>query len=524
MGIVENQNTPRNVVSVDLGASSGRIMLVRMVFGQPLSVTEAHRFSNGAVRQHGSLRWDIEAIFSEILHGIGAAARLCAQAGERLDSIGIDSWAVDYGLLDESGELVGLPHHYRDSRTQGMPKRVYEVVSASEHYAVNGMQTQPFNTEFQLIAESASGGLESAKVLLLIPDLLGYWLTGRAVTEVTNASTSGMVDAERRTWALGLISRVEREVLGAGLQHLLTDLVEAGTTVGELLPSVAHAIGVDYPVRVIAVGSHDTASAVVAVPADPETHFAYISCGTWSLVGLELEAPVLSEESRQANFANELGVDGTVRYLKNVMGLWVFQECVRAWRELGEESRVSVLVELASRAERGRTIIDINAPDFFPPAEAADGWMMARIHRAAKTANQPVPQTQAEIVRCIIDSLASAYRDAIHEAEALSGQRVEIVHMVGGGIQNRLLCQATADVTGLRVLAGPVEGAIVGNALVQWRALERGSVGADDGDSEAEQSSELHTLSDLRAASRVGLDLKVYEPVGRASTVDLAMR
>lgn len=492
MGIVVN---PINIAAVDLGASSGRVMLARVVGGQPIDMVEVHRFPNGAIERDGKLYTDIEGIFTQILVGLAAAVARCAEAGELLNSVGIDSWAVDYGLFDESGTLVGQPRHYRDSRTENLPEQVYEVVSAQEHYAVNGMQTQPFNTEFQLVAEARDGGLDQAAMALLIPDLLGFWLTGKAVAEITNASTTGLVDAAARTWSDLLIGRIESDVIGGiDVRSKLAPIVESGVVIGTLMGSVAERIGARNEVSVIAVGSHDTASAVVGVPA-VGSNFAFISCGTWSLVGQELLDPVLTQAAREANFANELGVDGTVRFLKNVMGLWVLQEAAREWQESGQISDIAQLVGLASECEPNTTIIDINDGSLFPP-----GDMFTRVAALARESGQPVPSTQGEFTRCVIDSLAHAYKTAIETSSALSGQQIDVIHMVGGGIQNRLLCQATADVTGLEVVAGPVEGAALGNVLIQARAL--GAFG----------SCPSVDLAALRVELKRGIELVHYLP------------
>ncbi|MER6207144.1 rhamnulokinase family protein [Streptomyces sp. NPDC001642] len=432
--------------AVDLGASSGRVMVGR-VGPDSLEVTEAHRFPNRPVRTPEGLRWDILALYAGVLDGLRAA-------GPALDSVGIDSWAVDYGLLDADGALLGNPVHYRDARTEGVAEKVWATVPAGELYASTGLQYAPFNTLYQLTAARESAQLAAAERLLLIPDLLSYWLTGEQGTELTNASTTQLVDPRTREWSYDIASR-----LGIDL-GLFAPLRQPGDPAGVLRAEVLEETGLRGPVPVTVVGSHDTASAVAAVPA-VEERFAYICTGTWSLVGLELDAPVLTEASRAANFTNELGLDGTVRYLRNIMGLWLLQECVRAWGdpELGE------LLREAARVPALRSVVDAGDAGFLAP-----GRMPERIADACRASGQSVPESRGEITRCILDSLALAHRRAVGEARELAGHPVDVVHIVGGGTRNALLCQLTADACGLPVVAGPTEAAALGNVLVQARA------------------------------------------------------
>ena len=493
--------TPRAVfAAIDLGASSGRVMLGRVLTreadaaGDHIELSEVARFANGAVEVDGQLHWDILALYRGILSGLRAAVRLCAERGEVLAGIGIDSWAVDYGLLDRDGKLLGNPVSYRDARTQGLPERVYARVSAAEHYKVNGLQTQPFNTEFQLLAAGDTAQFAAAHSLLLIPDLLNYWLTGHKRCEITNASTTGLIDVRTRDWSQPLLDRLSREFSAfTRVSDLLSPVIEAGEILGSLRPLIARDIGLDHDVPVVAVGSHDTASAVVAVPAR-SPRYAYISCGTWALVGVELDAPVLTAASRTANFTHELGVDGTVRYLRNVMGLWVLQESLRTWEEQGHAPDLAALLAEAGDLPGFTTIVDIDSSEFLAP-----GDMPARIARLARETGQPVPATRGEVVRCIIDSLAVAFDRALRQASELSGQEVEVIHMVGGGIQNELLCQLTADLSGLPVVAGPVEGAVLGNILIQARAVGHPSAAGKD-------------LTGLRELGARGVPLKHYAP------------
>ena len=445
---------PARVVAIDLGASSGRVISVR-VGPDLLEAVEEHRFPNEPVTVGGTLYWDV----LRMMHGIELGLRRARLAGP-VDAIAIDSWAVDYGLLDADGRLLGNPVHYRDDRTVGVLEQLGTELDPAAVYRTTGLQQQRFNTLGQLAASRGSAQLTAARRLLMIPDLLAYWLTGVESAEVTNASTTQLFDATRRAWDPALIAH---HGLPAGLFPVA---VEPGALIGVVLPDVATRTGLDAGTPVIAVGSHDTASAVVGVPAQGPD-FAYISCGTWSLVGLELDTPVLTEASRAANATNELGVDGTVRYLRNTMGLWMLQECQRHWASasLGEPLRLEVLLELAGAEPVATWLVDADDEAFLAP-----GDMPARI--AARAAeNGPVPQTPAQVVRCILDSLALAYRRSIALVRELAGREVRVVHVVGGGARNALLCQLTADACGLPVVAGPTEAAALGNALVQARAL-----------------------------------------------------
>jgi rhamnulokinase len=467
------------LAAVDLGASSGRVMAARVGTGR-LDLHEVHRFPNRPVRTGGTLHWDVLALHGGILDGLRAAGRDLG----RLDGVGIDSWAVDYGLLDADGALLGNPVHYRDARHEAAVPAVHAVVPPAELYRITGLQHLPFNTVFQLAATRNSAQLVAARTLLLIPDLLAYWLTGAVGAEVTNASTTGLLDATSREWSRPVIDglRLPRE--------LFPPLRQPGERLGELRDDVLAETGLAGPVPVTAVGSHDTASAVVGVPAAVD-RFAYISCGTWSLVGVELEKPVLTEESRVAGFTNELGVDGTVRYLRNVMGLWLLQESQRTWAVAGLTTGLAGLLAAAAQVPAFTAVVDPDDPRFLPP-----GDMPARIAQACSETGQTPPQSQAETVRCILDSLALAYRRTVRRAAELSGRDVEVVHLVGGGARNPLLCQLTADACGRLVLAGPVEAAALGNVLIQARGL-----GAVSG-----------ALPELRALLRTTQDAQLYLP------------
>jgi sugar (pentulose or hexulose) kinase len=470
----------RTVVAVDLGASGGRVMTGRVGAGT-LELREVSRFGNRPVTVHGTLHWDVLRLHARLLDGLRAAG---AQA--ELASIGIDSWGVDYGLLDADGVLLGNPVHYRDARTAGVAERVAARLGARELYAVTGIQQLPINTLVQLAAAAGSRQLAAAATLLLIPDLLGYWLTGHVGAEVTNASTTQLYDVRAGQWATGIMA-------SAGVRpDLFPPLRPPGSVIGVLVPEARAATGLGDRVPVVAVASHDTASAVAATPAG-RPDFAYISCGTWSLVGLELASPVLTEESRLANFSNETGLDGTIRYLRNVMGLWLLQESLRTWAGAGLPADLGPLLAEAGRSDPLRSVVDPDAAEFLGP-----GDMPARIAAACGRLGQPGPDSQAQTVRCILDSLALAHRRALQQAQQLSGVAVSAVHLVGGGARNALLCQLTADACGLPVLAGPVEATALGNVLVQARAL-----GGAPGD-----------LAGLRALVRATQPLRRYPPSG----------
>lgn len=492
-------NTRAAFAAVDLGATSGRVML-GVVEGGPgaehIELTEVGRFSNGPigvpVGGATASHWDILHLWRGVLDGLRTAGTRARVQGLELAGIGIDSWAVDYGLVGADGSLLGNPRHHRDQRVVGVSDDVLARLGAGSHYGVNGLQTLPFNTEFQLVAGRHDSLWPLADSVRLIPDLLGSWLTGEVAAEVTNASTTGLVDATTRQWSDVVIDGLESAYPDLGdLRGRLAPLIEPGSVVGRLTEAIQEATGLG-PVPVIAVGSHDTASAVVGVPAAGD-RFAYISSGTWSLVGLELDEPVLTEESRRANVTNELGVDGTVRYLKNVMGLWVLSETLRTWRESGVDVSLSEALAAARSAEPQRTVIDIDAHEFLSP-----GDMPARIVAAARASGQLAPETTGQVVRCILDSLAGAYARVLNEVTRLSDREVDVVHVVGGGAQNELLCQLTANATGRPVLAGPAEGAALGNLVVQARAAGVLAGGLDE----------------LRAVVARSSHLRRFEPTG----------
>ena len=465
------------VAAVDLGATSGRVILGHVSHNE-LSIRPVARFPNLPVRTIDGLHWNILEIYRNVLAGLGHAVR--EEPG--LESIAIDSWAVDYALM-RGGRMLGTPYHYRDERNQNAVGEAHKRVTAADLYASNGLQHLPFNTLFQLTDDRLAGTLDLADEFLLIPDLLGYWLTGVSVAERTNASTTGLVNVGTGEWDDAVIASL-------GLpRSVFPTLVAAGTPIGGLLPEVANEIGVgtDRP-TVMTVGSHDTASAVVAIPATTDD-FAYISCGTWGLVGVELPSPVLSEAGRLANFTNEGGVDGRVRFLHNVMGLWLLSESVRTWERSEPPINLPALIAAAADVTGEVPVFNANDPAFLAP-----GDVPARIAEWFRQHNLPAPRTQAEVVRSILNSLADAFATAVETASVLSGKRVRVIHIVGGGSQNELLCQLIADRSGLPVEAGPVEATAIGNVLIQSRSAGRS--GASEG-----SSSTLESLRSLVAAA-----------------------
>jgi rhamnulokinase len=454
-------------------------VLVGRFGAAPATLEEVHRFPNEPVRVSGRLHWDALRLFRGVLDGLGRAEENYGP----LDSVGVDGWAVDYGLLDGFGRLIGNPVHYRDERTVPEVEKVLAETGPEYLYAATGCQLQPFNTVFQLLAERRGDVLAIARDALLVPDLINYWLCGVRGTELTNASTTGLLDVRTRTWSVEL---AERLGVSAGL---FPPLHTPGTVLGSVLPDVladAHLTGAP---QVIAVPSHDTAAAVAGVPADRET-FAYVSTGTWALVGVELPTPVITDDGRAANFTNEIGADGTIRYLRNVTGFWLLQECMRTWTAEGHRIDLDELTSAATAVPSLQAVVDVQDARF-----AAPGEMPTRIADAAVGSS---PSTPAEIARCVLDSMALAIRVALRDAVRLTARQVDIVHVVGGGVANRLFCQLVADACGLPVLAGPSEAASWGNAVAQAQAL--GAVG--------------RSLAAARDVVREAVDPEAYPPRG----------
>ncbi|HZG86094.1 rhamnulokinase [Paenibacillus sp.] len=440
-----------SVLAFDLGASSGRAVAGRLENGR-LVVEEIHRFPNDPVQVGNRLYWDILRLYHEIKQGVIKAR----QAGIDVRSIGIDSWAVDFGLIGANGELIANPYHYRDHHTDGMMDEVFAKLGKANIYAKTGLQFLQFNTMYQLAAlvKADNPALAAADKLLMIPDLLRYFLTGIMKGEYTNASTTQLLGAESRAWDAELVA-------GVGVKpSLLPDVVQPGSLVGPLTPRVQEELIVG-PIPVVAVAEHDTASAVVAVPA-LDADFAYLSCGTWSLLGTELDHPVLTEQALAWNFTNEGGYGGTYRLLKNIMGLWLVQECKRTWDKEGKNHSFAELVKLAEAAAPHAAYIDPDDDQFLAPSD-----MPAQIRAYCRATGQPVPETEGAVIRCVLESLALKYRWVLERTERLAGKTFGGLHIVGGGIQNELLCRMTANAIRRPVWAGPAEGSAIGNVLVQ---------------------------------------------------------
>jgi rhamnulokinase len=467
------------VAAVDIGATSGRVVLGR-VGPDRLDIEVVHRFPNHPVRTADGLHWNTLELYRNVLEGL----RKSVAAEPGLLSIGIDSWATDYALMRAAGHgdrMTSTPYHYRDPRTSRGVDTVHELVEPKTLYGVSGLQFLPFNSLYQLAVDHADGVLDEATTMLLVPDLIAYWLTGIKRAERTNASTTGLLDLGG-DWNTALIDKLS---LPSGL---FPQLVNPGEIIGQLTAAVAGEIGAAQPINVVAVGSHDTASAVVAVPMlTPDA--AYICSGTWSLVGVELGQPVLTEESRIANFTNERGVDGRIRYLRNVMGMWLVNECASAWQRSARPLELSQLIAAAGKADRW-AVFDVDDPTLLPA-----GDMPQRITAllAAAGLHEPSPP---QMVRSILESLAVAYAQTLDDAERLSGQPIRVVNLVGGASQNGLLCQLIADRSGRPLLAGPVEATAIGNILIQARRA-----GLADGD-----------LEDLRCRVAAALPPIQYSP------------
>ncbi len=441
-------------LAIDLGASSGRVLAGLFKNGE-LKLEEVHRFWNGAVEQDESLHWDIDQLFANIKDGLKKGFKA---HGESVTAIGVDTWAVDYGLLDSEGQLLSPPFHYRDNRNDGMMARVFETIPQEEIYQRTGLQFLQFNTAYQLASEvrAERPELQQAEQMLMIPDLLAYWLTGRAVNEYTNASTTQLFDAKKRTWDFDLIRKLNIP------EKIFGNIVEPGTLIGSLTPELQKELGGNADV--IAVGTHDTASAVAAAPLQSKD-CAYLSSGTWSLMGLEEAEPIITAESAKHNITNEGGVCGTIRFLKNIGGLWLLQECQRNWAEQGEKLDFVQIAELAMAADPFIAFIDPDSMEFAQPCN-----MPTHIQIACDRTGQRMPKTKGEIARVAYESLAMRYRSVFQTLEKMHGTRLEQLHIVGGGCQNNLLNHFTADAINRPIIAGPIEATALGNILVQMIA------------------------------------------------------
>jgi rhamnulokinase len=451
----------RQFLAIDLGAESGRATLGALEGGR-LELAEVHRFPNGPVSLPGGLHWDVLRLWVEIKNGVAAA---WSQAGADLCSLGLDTWGVDFALLDRRGELLGNPYHYRDSRTDGIVAEACRRFSREEIFNATGIQFMQLNTLYQLLSLVVRGSplLEAAGRLLLMPDLFNFWLSGRAASEFTIATTTQCYDPRLRHWAWPLL-----EALGIPA-HLFQEVIQPGTVLGPLQPGLQEELGVKN-LQVVAPACHDTGSAVVAVPAEGE-RYAWISSGTWSIIGTEVGEPVINRQTLDYNFTNEGGAGGW-RLSKNILGLWLVQECRRSWARLGQALSYDEITQLAFQAEPFQAVIDPDWDGFLKP-----GDMPGRVQACCRQTGQRAPETEGGIARCILESIALKYRWVLERLDALVGARLEPVHIFGGGAKNRLLSQFTANATGRAVVAGPFEATTIGNILMQAIALgELGSL------------------------------------------------
>ncbi len=447
-------------LAIDLGAESGRVMAVG-IDGDQVALHEVHRFRHEPLHFPSGLHWNITGIWQGVLSGLRVAAEWARGLGHAVRSVGVDAWGVDWALLDANGELVALPHAYRDPRNCTAYEDLLARLPAERIYHITGIQLMPINSLFSLAAMAASSPhlLQSARRLVFIPDLIHYWLCGAIAVERTIASTSQLIDIQTSTWSDSLLNAVDVP------RSLFGDIVPAGTDLGCLRDAIAVETGLDAAVRVIAPAAHDTASAVAAVPATGESSWAFLSSGTWSLFGAELPSSCTNAQAREWNFTNEAGVGSTVRFLKNIAGLWLVQECRRAWGAAGQEWSYEALTQAAASASPWRTLVDAGAPQFQRPGQMPD-----KIADFARATGQPVPMTPGEFVRCALESLALAYRRTLGMLETVLAKRIERVYIVGGGSQNQLLNQLTADACQRSVFAGPAEATAIGNGLVQAMA------------------------------------------------------
>jgi len=472
-----------NFLAFDLGAESGRAMLGQFD-GERLQLSEVYRFPNGPVHLPDGLHWDVLRLWTEIKHGLALAAQ---EHGENLVSVGVDTWAVDFGLLDRSGALILNPYHYRDSRTDRMLDEAFRRVPRAEIFEQTGIQFLQLNSLYQLLsmAVGRSPALDIAETFLTIPDLFNYWFTGQKANEFTNATTTQCYNPRQGDWAKDMLDEL-------GIPpHIFPEVVPPGTNLGGLLPHVAEEVGSQPQggLAVIAPACHDTGSAVAAVPA-AGSGYAWISSGTWSVLGAELPEPVINEQSLAHNFTNEGGVCGTFRFSRNVMGLWLVQECRRTWARQGKELSYAELTHMAARAEPFQVVIDPDYGEFFKP-----GDMPARIRAYCQATGQPVLESKGAVIRCALESIALKYRWVLERLEEMLARRLEPLHIVGGGTQNKLLSQFTADATGRRVITGPIEATAAGNILMQMMTL--GHIGS---------------LEEGRQIVRNSFEMLIFEP------------
>ena len=467
-------------IAVDLGAESGRVMLATIEAGR-LSLEEISRFGNGPTKIGSSLRWDFQKLFSNIKEGIAKAVK---QADGKVAGIGVDSWGVDFGLLDGDGELIEEPYHYRDSRTDGVMEKAFELLDKRSVYENTGLQFMQLNSIYQLLAMRLAGSavLKKAKKLIFMADLVTYFLSGKAIGEYSLASTSQLMDMKTGLWSKEIFDK-----LGLPMD-IMPEVVKPGSVVGVLKAELCREFGCEA-IDIIAVGSHDTACAVVAVPAE-EKRWAYLSSGTWSLLGIETPKAIINDKSFKYAFTNEGGAENTIRFLKNIMGLWLLQECRRQWQRDGVDLSYDEITKLAEQAEPFFGIID---PDY--DAFLAPGDMPARINEYLKKTGQPMTDDKGQIARVILESLAIKYRSVIEAIEDITGHGIDVLHIIGGGIQNKMLCQFAADSTGKKVVAGPIEATAIGNVMIQ--AMAKGQV---------------RSLGDARKIVANSIETTVYMP------------
>jgi len=477
-------------LAIDMGASSGRHVVGRFD-GRKIVLEEVYRFENGPVEVAESLYWDLLGQWSHVQAGLRAAA---AKFGDTITSVGVDTWGVDFGLLGRGDELLGNPYHYRDKRTNDMMEKAFSIVPREEIFRHTGLQFMQLNTLYQLLAMKLSDSplLEAAESLLLMPDLFHWLLTGQKYNEFTDASTTQFFDPVRHDWSRELLKKFDLPT------HILQPIAEPGTNLGRLRPSVAEATGL-ASAEVVLPGTHDTASAVMAVPAastpQEQPDWCYISLGTWALMGIEAPKPVVTDQVLQRNFTNEGGVGGTIRLLKNICGLWLVQECRRVWNQAGRNWSWEDLNRLSAAAPPLQSFIDPDAADFLAPQD-----MPQAIRGFCQRTAQPVPGDEGAVLRCALDSIAMKFRYVLAMCEELAGRRIETIHIVGGGVQNRQLCQAAADACNRRVLAGPVEATATGNLMMQ--AVAAGDVGS---------------IAEARQVIRDSFQLEQYEPENTAA-------
>jgi rhamnulokinase len=475
----------RVYLAIDMGASSGRHVAGRFD-GQRLSLDEVYRFENGPVEVNGSLFWDVLGQWSHIRKGLCAAG---GRFGDRIRSVGVDCWGVDFGLLGRGDVLLGNPYHYRDSRTNGLPERAYKAVGRGEIFRHTGLQFMQFNTLYQLWAMKLGDSplLDLAQTLLMVPDLFHWMLTGQKCNEFTDATTTQFYNPIQGGWAKELLAEFALPT------HFLGPIVPPGTRLGPLRAAVAAESGLSAA-EVILPGSHDTASAVMAVPAESRPghrpQWCYISLGTWALMGIESPQPVVTDKVLELNFTNEGGVGNTIRLLKNISGLWLVQECRRTWNQSGRNWGWEDLNRLSAAAPGLKTFINPDAGEFLAPTD-----MPQAICGFARRTGQRVPENEGEVLRCALESIAMKFRHVLGMCEELAGGRIDTIHIVGGGTQNRQLCQAAADACGRRVLAGPIEATAIGNLLMQ--AVAAGDIGS---------------IAEAREVIRRSFPVQSYEP------------